>query len=119
MIENIESFESKGLGLLPEIYSEELAHNDVVLFDLVSDSGNACTFSEIDCDVENVFEVDSVKLDMALILNDRQGLVLFSFSVGDELEMGDSSGPPFQVYKGLEMCDSSRLVSLGSSFAMS
>ena len=35
VIENIESFESKGFGLLPEICSEELAHNDVVLFDLV------------------------------------------------------------------------------------
>ena len=91
------------------------------MFDLVRlDSGNAYTFSEIDCNEENVFEVeDNVKLDMALILNDRQGLVLFSFSVGDDLEMGNSSGPPFQVYEGLEMCDSSRLVLVGSSFVVS
>ena len=66
-IDDTLSLESKVLGLFPEIYSEELAHNDVVLLDLVSDSGNACTFSEMDCNVENVFEVESVKLDMALI----------------------------------------------------
>ena len=92
----------------------------MMLFCLIwYDNGNACTFSEIDCNVENVFEVDSVKLDMALILNDRQDLVQFSFSIGDDLEMGDSSGPPFQVYEGLEMCDSSCLISISSSFAVS
>ena len=86
--EDAPSFQNKGEGLLPQVC--DLAHNNV-LTSLMDKGDDACTFTRSLC-MEDDFEVVNVKQEMTLTPSDRQGSVPFVFGIGDDLEMGDSSG---------------------------
>ena len=103
-------FKSKGEDLFDQ-ESQNLALS--ISCGFVGESELACIPSEL---LSNSMSFKDEELERVMVYSDvdRQCIVEFLIYVDEDLEMGDSSTPSFQVYDDLEMGNSSSLVTFSS-----